>query len=111
MTGRAGAGPAARGAGAGRVASGRPGALRPLPALRSLLALRPFRPLRPFPSRGLVRPLPGTFSSSPTVRFSPSVAVQDAQYTSSFAVKLIHSRSATGVPKAPYMLRAATPWR
>lgn len=39
------------------------------------------------------------------------VAVQEAQYSTSLAVKLIHSSSATGTPKAPYMLFAATPWR
>jgi hypothetical protein len=39
------------------------------------------------------------------------VAVQAAQYSVSFAVKLIHSSSAMGTPNAPYMLLAATPRR
>jgi hypothetical protein len=37
------------------------------------------------------------------------VAVQAAQYSSSFAMKFIHSSSAMGTPKAPYRLLVATP--
>jgi D-alanyl-D-alanine carboxypeptidase (penicillin-binding protein 5/6) len=52
----------------------------------------------------------------PAVRFGTSfsllcVAVQAAQNSTSFEVKLIHSSRATGTPNAPYMLFAATPCR
>lgn len=40
---------------------------------------------------------------------SSAVAVQAAQYSRSLAMRLIHSSRATGTPKAPYMLFAATP--
>jgi D-alanyl-D-alanine carboxypeptidase (penicillin-binding protein 5/6) len=59
--------------------------------------------------------------SSPTLLSLPScssswtsprpVAVQDAQNSSSLAMKLIHSSRAIGTPKAPYMLFEAMPER
>lgn len=59
---------------------------------------------------------PGAFESSGSPGASGGsadsslpAAVQAAQNNSSFAVKLIHSSSAIGTPKAPYMLFDATP--
>ncbi len=66
---------------------------------------------------GVAAPFPvaGSVSVGRRSRTSPAeadgVAVQAAQNSVSFAVKLIHRSSAMGVPKAPYMLFAATPWR
>ena len=40
-----------------------------------------------------------------------AVAVHAAQYSSSLAMRLIHSTTATGTAKAPYMLFPATPCR
>lgn len=50
-------------------------------------------------------------SASAVLLGRTAVAVQAAQYSSSLAMRLIHSTTATGTAKAPYMLLPATPCR
>lgn len=75
---------------------------RGVPGQPALAAARP----------GASPPPPLTSVSSASFASATSsllgVAVQAAQTSSSFALKLIHRRSAIGTPKAPYMLFDAT---